>query len=127
MPRNLIWGCDLLTKTDQQGTSYLALAIVDHASRACLRLQGLTDKSSMKLLQALVQAVMQYGRPRFVRTDNEAVCTSAWFTWGGADARHPSPTDGAGLPLAEWTGGTVHWYGQTSIGRRADRGQGRMH
>lgn len=26
MPRNLIWGCDLLTKTDQQGTSHLALA-----------------------------------------------------------------------------------------------------
>lgn len=35
IPRNRIWGCDLLTKTDQDGRAQLALAIVDHASRAC--------------------------------------------------------------------------------------------
>ena len=82
IPRNRIWGCDLLTKTDQRGQPHLALALVDHASRACLRLQQLSDKSSMKLLQELVQAVRQYGRPRFVRTDNEAVFTSSWFRLG---------------------------------------------
>ena len=82
IPRNRIWGCDLLTKTDQRGQSQLALGIVDHASRACLRLQQLPDKSSWRLLQALVQAVKRYGRPRFVRTDNEAVFTSQWFRWG---------------------------------------------
>lgn len=82
IPRNRIWGCDLLTKTDRQGQPHLALAIVDHASRACLQLQRLSDKSSLRLLQELVQAVKQYGRPTFVRTDNEAVFVSRLFRLG---------------------------------------------
>lgn len=82
IPRNRIWGCDLMTKTDRHGQPHLALAIVDHASRACLCLQRLPDKSSLRLLQELVQAVNRYGHPQFLRTDNEAVFTSAWFTWG---------------------------------------------
>ena len=82
IPCNWIWGCDLLTKTDQDGQPHLALAIVDHASRACLRLQQLSDKSSWKLLHELVQAVTRYGRPRFVRTDNEAVLVSRVFRLG---------------------------------------------
>jgi len=82
MPRNRIWGCDLLTKMDQQGQPHLAFALVDHASRACLRLQRLSDKSSFRLIQELVQAVKRYGRPQFVRTDNEAVFVSRWFRLG---------------------------------------------
>lgn len=82
IPRNRIWGCDLLTKTDQDRQTHLALALVDHASRACLRLQPLSDKTSWRLLQELAQAVTRYGRPQFLRTDNEAVFTSAWFTLG---------------------------------------------
>ena len=82
IPRNRIWGCDLLTKTDQHGQSHLVLAIVDHASRACLRLQRLPDKSSMRLLQELVHAVKRYGRPQFLRTDNEAVLVSRLFRLG---------------------------------------------
>lgn len=80
--RNRVWGCDLLTKTDQRGQPHLALAIVEHASRACLRLQRLVDKSSLRLLQELAQAVKQYGRPSFVRTDNEAVFVSRLFQLG---------------------------------------------
>jgi hypothetical protein len=82
MPRNRIWGCDLLVKTDRTGQPHLALAILDHASRACLRLQRLSDKSSFRLLQELVQAVQQYGRPQFLRTDNEAVLVSRLFRFG---------------------------------------------
>ena len=82
MPRNRIWGCDLLTQTDRHGQPHLALAIVDHASRACVRLQQVPDKSSMRLLQELVQTVRRYGPPTFLRTDNEAVFTSQWFRWG---------------------------------------------
>ena len=82
MPRNRIWGCDLLTKTDRHGRPHLALAIVDHASRACLRLQSLPDKSSIRLLQELAHAVKRYGRPQFLRTDNEAVLVSRVFRLG---------------------------------------------
>ncbi|MBX3308309.1 MAG: transposase family protein [Nitrospira sp.] len=82
MRRNRVWGCDLLTKTDQHGTQHIALAIVDHGSRACLRLQALSDKSSIRLLQELVQAVQRYGRPQYLRTDNEAVLVSRLFRFG---------------------------------------------
>ena len=82
MPRNRVWGCDLLMKTDRQGQPHMALAILDHASRACLRLQRLSDKSSWTLLQELVQAVKGYGRPQFLRTDNEAVLVSRVFRFG---------------------------------------------
>jgi putative transposase len=82
IPRNRIWGCDLLVKTDRQGQPHLALAIVDHASRACLKLQRLPDKSSWTLLQELIQVVKQYGRPQCLRTDNEAVLVSRFFRLG---------------------------------------------
>ena len=82
MRRNRVWGCDLLTKTDQHGSPQVALAILDHGSRACLRLQQLADKSSLRLLQELVQAVKRYGRPQFIRTDNEAVLVSRLFRFG---------------------------------------------
>ena len=82
MPRNRVWACDLLVKTDRDGRAHLALAILDHASRACLRLQRLSDKSSWTLLQELVQAVKRYGRPQFLRTDNEAVLVSRLFRLG---------------------------------------------
>lgn len=82
IPRNCIWGCDLLVKTDRHGQPHLALAILDHASRACLRLQHLSGKSSWTLLQELVQAVKRYGRPQCLRTDNEAVLVSRMFRIG---------------------------------------------
>jgi hypothetical protein len=82
LPRNRVWGCDLLTKTDHQGQPHLALTILDHASRACLRLQQLPDKSSLRLLWELVQTVKRYGRPRFLRTDNDAVLVSRLFRLG---------------------------------------------
>lgn len=81
-PRNRVWGCDLFAKTDQQGATHLGLAIVDHATRACLRLQHVSDKCSWTLLQELSQAVKRYGSPQYLRTDNEAVFTSWWFIWG---------------------------------------------
>lgn len=82
MRSNLVWGCDLLAKTDSNGRTHLALAILDHGSRACLRLRRLSDKSSWTVLQGLVQAVKRYGCPQFVRTDNEALLVSRLFRFG---------------------------------------------
>ncbi|MFO0697900.1 MAG: transposase family protein [Nitrospira sp.] len=82
IPRNRVWGCDLLMKTDQGGHSHLALALVDHASRACLRLQHFADKSSLTRLHELAESVKRYGQPQFLRTDNEAVFVSRWFRLG---------------------------------------------
>ena len=79
VPLNLIWGLDLAVKTDTQGVQHLLLTIVDHASRACLLLQQLQHKSAWMLLTHLIQALKLYGRPRYLRTDNEGACTSLLF------------------------------------------------
>lgn len=82
VPRNVIWGCDLMVKMDQQGRSHLVLAILEHASRACLSLQRLPDKTAWTLLRQVMQPIQYYGSPRFVRTDNEACFTSGCFQLG---------------------------------------------
>ena len=79
VPRNLIWGLDLAVKTDSRGTQHLLLAIVEHASRACLTLQRLQNKSAWTVLAHLLDAFARYGRPRIVRTDNEGACTALLF------------------------------------------------
>ena len=55
---------------------------MDHASRDCLRLQRLSDKSSSRLLQEVGRAVKRYGSPQFLRTDNDAVLVSSLFRLG---------------------------------------------
>ena len=76
VPRNLIWGMDLAVKTDAQGRQHVVLAVLDHASRACLCLRQLSDKSTLTVLQHLVSTFRRYGSPKFLRTDNEAIFAS---------------------------------------------------
>ena len=97
-------GLRSLSRDGSQGQPHLALAILDHASRACLRLQRLSHKSSWMLLHELIQAVKQYGRPQFLRTDNEAVLVSRVFRLGlwllGIGENASSP--GAPGKTGEW-------------------------
>src|SRR3990172_5570850 len=79
IPNNLIWGMDLTGKMDMQGNLLMLLGIVEHQSRANLFLQALPIKSSMQLLISLLQTIKRFGRPKIVRTDNEAVFTSYLF------------------------------------------------
>ena len=55
---------------------------VEHGSRANLCLHGLRDKASITLLRHLLDAIEKYGKPQFLRTDNEAVFTSRLFRFG---------------------------------------------
>jgi transposase InsO family protein len=107
IPRNLVWGCDLMAKTDEAGRSHLVLAILDHASRACLRMQRLSDKSAWTLLHELIQVVKQYGRPRFLRSDNESIFTARRFRLGlwllGITPQHTDP----GCP---WQNGRIERF-----------------
>ena len=119
IPKNRIWGYDLLVKTDTEGQPHVALAILDHASRACLRLQRLSDKSSWMLLQEFLQAVTQYGRPQFVRMDNDAVVVSRLFRLGLwlLGIRHQRIEPGCPRSLSDMTFVTRQ--------RRCDQMQGR--
>ena len=79
---NLVWGMDMTGKTDSQGALHMLLGIVEHGSRAVLCLQAVRDKSSSALLLHLVATIRRYGKPRFVRTDNESVFCSRLFRCG---------------------------------------------
>lgn len=79
VPRNLIWALDLTGKTTLDGRTHMILGIIEHASRAALTLEALHDKSSWTLVGKLAAAIKRYGKPCFVRTDNEAIFTSRVF------------------------------------------------
>jgi transposase InsO family protein len=56
--------------------------LVEHSSRTSLCLHGLNDKASITLLRHLLDAIEKYGKPTFLRTDNEAIFTSRLFRFG---------------------------------------------
>jgi transposase InsO family protein len=79
LPRNLVWAMDLTGKGDAMGNMHMIFGLVDHGSRALLSLAALPDKCSWTLLGHLFLAIGKYGKPRAVRTDNEACFTSRLF------------------------------------------------
>lgn len=50
VPTHLVWGVDLTYLTDASAQPYPILGIVDHGSRACLKLEVLRTKASIRLL-----------------------------------------------------------------------------
>jgi putative transposase len=79
VPKNLVWAVDLTGKTSLDARTHVVLGILEHASRAALWLEALPNKSSWTLILRLLEAIKRHGRPRIVRTDNEAVFTSKAF------------------------------------------------
>jgi transposase InsO family protein len=79
MPANRIWAIDLTGKSDSEGEVHPILGIVDHGSRLAVGLRALPDKATITVLRAILNAIERFGRPRAVRTDNEAVFTSRLF------------------------------------------------
>jgi len=77
--KNLIWALDLTGKTTIDGQTRLVLAILEHASRAALVLEAVHSKSSWSMVGKLAAAIKCYGKPKMIRTDNEAIFTSRAF------------------------------------------------
>ena len=79
VPRNLVWALDLSGKATLDGSTRVVLGILEHASRTALWLEALEAKSSWMLILKLIETIRRHGKPRAVRTDNEAVFTSRTF------------------------------------------------
>jgi putative transposase len=79
VPKNLIWALDLTGKTTLDGRTQMILGIIEHGSRAALALEAVHSKSSWSLLGKLAAAIKRYGKPKIIRTDNEAIFTSRVF------------------------------------------------
>ena len=82
IPHNLIWGVDLTGKTDTLGCLHFLFGIIDHGSRALLHLQALHDKTSRTLIACISEVIRIHGKPKIIRTDNEAIFTSHIFRHG---------------------------------------------
>lgn len=75
------WGIDL---TECRWASHIPqpiFGIIDHGSRRVLKLEILREKSSIALLRLLLDAIEHYGKPRKIRTDNEAIFASWVFAF----------------------------------------------
>lgn len=96
VPRNLIWGVDLTGKTDTIGSLHFLLGNLDHGSRALLHLQALHDKTSHTLIVCISEIIRTHGKPKIIRTDNEAIFTSKQFRLGlkKLGIRHQRTTPG---------------------------------
>jgi transposase InsO family protein len=79
LPHNVIWAMDLTGKGDAAGNMHSIFGLIDHGSRSLLSLVALPEKCSWTLLGHLFLAIGRYGKPRAVRTDNEACFTSRLF------------------------------------------------
>ncbi len=78
---NRVWTIDLTEhRIDPQEPQPL-LGILDHGSRRMLMFHALRVRSSIAILRLLLDAIEHYGRPKAIRTDNEAIFTSWVFAF----------------------------------------------
>ncbi len=83
MPAHRVWAMDMTGLTDQRRQSRTGVGIIDHGSRWLVALRALESKGSIALLRVLLNAIEQHqNKPRYLRTDNEAVFTSRLFRFG---------------------------------------------
>jgi len=67
---------------DTTNTPHTPLGLLDNGTRASLSLTALADKASITLLRQVLEVIETYGKPRAIRTDNEAVFVSRLFRFG---------------------------------------------
>lgn len=95
VPAKLEWGLDLTLTRTRDGRTHPTFAIIDHGSRALLRIKLLTRKCAWTLLSEFCAACAEHGAPHAVRTDNEAMFTSRlWvslFTLAGIKRQRIDP------------------------------------
>ena len=80
IPKQLIWGVDLTFKHSTQKDILPILGVIEHHSRKSLTLEALKDKITITLLSYLFTTIQKYGKPKIIRTDNEAIFTSTLFS-----------------------------------------------
>jgi putative transposase len=73
------WGMDLTGLPLADGRSVPVWGVIDYGSRALLTLQPVTRYNSLVLLGTLLIAMGTYGKPRAVRSDNDAVFKTLLF------------------------------------------------
>ena len=78
LPINQNWAIDL-TKVKLTKQQKLVLGIIDQGSRLSLRLSELSSKHSARIMLEVVEAIRQFGFPKYIKTDNKACFKSKWM------------------------------------------------
>lgn len=66
----VVWACDFVHDTCLNGQVLRCLTLIDEGTRECLALSVEASQPAKKVIETLNQAIQQYGKPRFLRTDN---------------------------------------------------------
>ena len=74
-----VWAMDLTFQADNAKVLHAALGIIDQGSRLLLCLSRVSNRCAWTLLGHLCLAIGRHGKPRAVRSDNEAVFKSFTF------------------------------------------------
>lgn len=105
-----VWAMDITESRIVPAKPQPVLGLLDHASRQALSLSVLRDKGTIAVLRILLDAIEHYGKPRAIRTDNEAMFTSWIFAfalhWLGI--RHQRT-----LPQSPWMNGRIERFWRT--------------
>jgi transposase InsO family protein len=104
LSRNLTWAMDLTTTAAGDPP---ILGVLDHGTRACLALRTLRSKASIVILRKVLDLVERYGRPKYLRTDNEAIFTSRLFRLGLALLGIRQQRS---APFAPWQNGRIEKF-----------------
>lgn len=115
LPINRVWAMDLTGKVDLTGRQRMMLGVLDHGSRACLRLSALDDKRSLTILRELLVAFRRFQALRFAALHpggQRGVLQLARDESRAAKPGHSSANHGIALPLAERTDRAVLWHAQ---------------
>ncbi len=78
--RNLCWGVDLTYVTTESKEQLPIIGMIDYGSRKNVCLNYIKSKHSIVLIGELLKAIIKFGKPKSIKTDNEAVFTSMVFT-----------------------------------------------
>lgn len=101
---NRVSAIDLTEHRIEPRTRQPLLGILDHGSRRMLTLDALRERTAITILRLLLDAIEYYGKPKAIRTDNEAMFTSWVFAfalqWLGI--RHQRT-----LPHSPWMNGRI--------------------
>ncbi|MCU7906658.1 MAG: DDE-type integrase/transposase/recombinase [Candidatus Thiodiazotropha sp. (ex Epidulcina cf. delphinae)] len=87
---------------------------MEHASHANLPLTALADKTALTLLEQLIRAVRRYGKPCFIRTDNEPIFQARLFQMGLWPLNIKHQTTAPGCP---WMNGRIERFFGTLKGK----------
>jgi putative transposase len=101
---NRVWAIDLTEHRIEPHVPQPLPGILDHGGRRMLTLRALRDRSSIAILRLLLVAIEHYGRPKAIRTGNEAIFTSWVFAFAlqWLDIRHQRT-----LPHCPWINGRI--------------------